>query len=189
MKKPWKTFLRHIRTYFRHYSGWKSIAYSPLFHISFIITIVSGSQWADETWIKFAESTIPSLLGFSLGTYAILFSLINPRIKVAFRSVKNEKGVSWLHAINATFFHFIFIQTLTLIYAMTVRSFIESPLLQSIVKFLHVPPTYTNWAVNISNFLGALLLFYSILLIVGAALAIYRISTINDPAEGETKTR
>lgn len=69
-----------------------------------------GNWWSNDTRAGTSQSLIPNLLGFSLGTYAILFSLMTGRFKHAPRVVKNGQDVTLLNGINVTFFHVILVQ-------------------------------------------------------------------------------
>lgn len=78
-----RAFLKHIRRYFVAYGGWKAVFLSPIFILAVLINIWNYHSWIDGSWADNAISIIPSLLGFSLGTYAILFSLITENLKFA----------------------------------------------------------------------------------------------------------
>lgn len=58
---------------------------------------------------------IPSLLGFSLGAYAILFSLVTNEMKIAVKKTKGADHISFFDKINALFFHFIVVQVAALL--------------------------------------------------------------------------
>ncbi|HXG99133.1 MAG TPA: hypothetical protein VNI79_01825 [Sphingomicrobium sp.] len=126
------------------------------------------------------SSLIPSLLGFSLGTYAILFSLMTNRLKKSLRAVVNDGGVPYLREINATFFHFIFIQVIALIWAVASKSSLIFDLASTFGKQKDLLRTL-ELLDAIGGFIGTFLLVYSITLIIGAALVVYRIASIVDP--------
>ena len=113
----WIAFGKRIRSYFRAYGGFRGVLASPIFGLAVIITALSYKDWLTPAWPEKTEMLIPSLPGFSLGTYAILFSLISLRLKGALRRAKSENGTSYLESLNATFFHFIFVQVIALIWA------------------------------------------------------------------------
>jgi hypothetical protein len=111
-----KPFISRLRRYFRAYGGWEAIIRSPLFLLAVVVTGLGHSNWIDgDKWSVLSQSLIPNLLGFSLGTYAILFSLMTGRLKRALKAVKNARDVTFLEEINATFFHFIFVQVSALL--------------------------------------------------------------------------
>src|SRR5690348_8914161 len=117
MTSQLRAFRRRIQNYFSAYGGWHAVFTSPLFLAALVIAAANYSRWLSPHWVETTETLIPSLLGFSLGTYAILFSLIGGRLKSALRNVPNSQKVSWLEGINAAFFHYIFVQVIALTWA------------------------------------------------------------------------
>ncbi|MDX8436592.1 hypothetical protein RFN25_24510 [Mesorhizobium abyssinicae] len=160
------------------------MAASPFFGLAVIFSGLNYSQWVDPSWIGKVEALIPSLLGFSLGTYVILFSIMSGRLKGALHQVKSPQGVSYLEAINATFFHFIFVQVLALTWAFL----FQGTWLFDLVHVLKKPYPWTGDVFKVvslaGSFVGCFLLVYSILLMIAAALAVYRLALIKDPGEG-----
>lgn len=72
MASQLKPFISRIKRYLSAYGGWEAVFRSPLFLISLILTIVGYANWLDDQWSSVSQALIPNLLGFSLGTYAIL---------------------------------------------------------------------------------------------------------------------
>lgn len=187
MKLPFadqfKPFHKRLRRYFAAYGGWTGVLGSPLFAIALIVTGLTYRTWLVDTWTGTSISLLPSLLGFSLGTYAILFSLITSRVKGAMRAIKNDKQVSALEQVNATFFHFIFVQVIALLWAFTFQG---SALYDLFCLIGHSWPE-ANAVFQVLRlvgaFIGFLLLIYSVTLMIGAALAIYRLALVVDPGE------
>jgi hypothetical protein len=169
--------------YFNAYGGWSAVFGSPLFMLAAIVTGLNYSQWLQENWVDTTIALIPSLLGFSLGTYAILFSLINNRLKGALRAKKNEQGISLLEVVNASFFHFIFVQVLALMWAFVYSGsslYDLTKLLSTSYSSAH--PIFEGLK-TAGSFVGYLLLIYSFLLIIAASLVVYRLALIRDPAD------
>ena len=183
MLEQTKTFKKRLSHYFKSYGGWGAIFRSPLFILAVAITAISYKNWIEANWVDQSISLVPNLLGFSLGTYAILFSLLTNRLKQALRAKKNDSNISYLDEINATFFHFIFIQVLALMWAFL----FSGSALFDLVQLLSVRIPLSLQAFEalylIGSFVGHLLLIYSILLILAAALAVYRLARIIDPNE------
>lgn len=182
MASQFKPFASRIRRYFRSYGGSRAIFGSPLFLVAVGVTALSYGNWLNtDKWAGTSQSLIPNLLGFSLGTYAILFSLMTGRLKRALRAVKNDQDVTFLDEINATFFHFILVQVSALIWAFLYQGTALFDFVQAIQP--HWPCIDAVFAVSkaLGGGIGFVLLIYSITLIVGAALAVYRLALIVDP--------
>lgn len=157
---------------------------SPLGVIAIIISVVSYKSWLRPDWPSLTISIIPNLLGFSLGTYARLFSLISPRVRLALRSVKNSRSISYFDEMNATFLHFIFVQVGAMCWAVLYSQslFYDASLL--IAKIMPSKYNLFPWLAATGGFFGFLLLLYSILLVIGSSLTVYRIARIKDPEDG-----
>ena len=182
MSSQTKPFLSRIRRYFHAYGGWGTVFRSPLFLLSLTLSLISYRNWINDHWSNLAQSILPNLLGFSLGTYALLFSLMTSRLKRALKAVKNDRDVTYLDEINATFFHFIFIQVIAIIWSFAY----QGTLLYDIFRWLANGSASVMMRFFILQCLGGIigmtLLLYSITLVVGSALAIYRLALIVDPA-------
>ncbi|MDE4602475.1 MULTISPECIES: hypothetical protein [Sinorhizobium] len=180
IKIQFEGFRNSISEYFRNYGGWSELLSSPLLWIALAISTVSYRNWLEPNWLEVSQELIPSLLGFSLGTYAILVSLLTGRLKRALREVKNGRGVSYLADINSNFFHFIFVQVSALAWgflfdgswAYDAATFLKIYYSRSMDVFEAVR--------TIGSFFGHFLLVYSFLLILAAALQVYRLVLIND---------
>ncbi len=179
-----KPFVSRLRRYFRAYGGWGAIFCSPLFLLALTLTGFGYGNWIDgDKWSSLAQSLIPNLLGFSLGTYAILFSLMTGRLKQALKAVKNESGISFLEEINATFFHFILVQVAALLWAFLYQGTILFDLMQTAKPYWSCVTSAFRFVQVLGGATGYALLVYSISLIVASALAVYRLALIVDPAD------
>lgn len=178
-----KPFTKRIKRYFEAYGGWRAIFLSPLFLLSIVIAGVNYSNWISDNWSALAQSLIPNLLGFSLGTYAILFSLMTSHLKRALKENKNDQDVTYLDEINATFFHFIFVQVIALLWAFLYRGTILFDLMNALQSCWLYSLVVFRTLQMAGGLLGMVLLIYSIALIVAAALMIYRLALIVDQAE------
>ena len=182
MASQLKPFAFRIRRYFRAYGGWAAIFRSPLFLVAVVVTTLGyGNWWSSDKWAGTSQAIIPNLLGFSLGTYAILFSLMTGRLKRALRAAKNDRDVTFLDEINATFFHFILVQVSALIWAFLYQGTALFDLVQAIQPYWPCIAVVFAVLKALGGGIGFLLLIYSITLIVGAALAVYRLALIVDP--------
>lgn len=176
-------FLKRIRRYFDAYGQWRAILLSPLFLLSVAIASVSYGNWISDKWSALAQSLIPNLLGFSLGTYAILFSLMTSRLKRALKAVKNDQGTTYLDEINATFFHFIFVQVIALLWAFIYSGTALFDIMNALQPFWSHTLVVFRTMQMVGGLVGLVLLIYSIALIIAAALVVYRLALIVDPAD------
>lgn len=181
MTNQFGPFGKWIAGYFRTYGGWTAVVQSPLFQIAFLISALNYSKWFREDWVELSLTLVPTLLGFSLGTYAILFSLLGDKLKDALALAKDEQGNSRLVEVNTTFFHFIAVQVLAIVWAFV---FSGSALVDLVDATKVVWPGISSFyrvAYLVGSFCGYLLMLYSVLLTLGAAMAVYRLALLRPP--------
>lgn len=171
--------LKHpVTIYWEAYGKWKAIFTSYYFGISIIITFLCMNFWLnDASWVDTPLSGLPSLLGFSLGGYAVWLSIGDEKLKKLLSlSTGNNKHSDFI-VVNATFIHFIFLQIVSYIYLFILKA----------KPFSHAVDYYNfSWIHCISilylifNFIGFLLFTYSIISMLAAVLAIFQIANWTD---------
>jgi hypothetical protein len=146
--------------------GWPELLNSPWLGFALLLTIAPYPLWSETengefSWISIPTSTIPSLLGFSIGASAILLGFSSgPR-----KALHKERGsASYYLKLLASFFHFSLLQFCAL-----VLSFITM--------------SYANIGLSGLTFL---IYSYSIFSGIGAAALIFSVSEIFDKHERQT---
>lgn len=108
-------------------------------------------------WYDDVLTIIPSILGFSLGGYAILIGFGDANFfNIICGKLENEKASLYMR-VNASFFHFIFIQFLSLIFAILIRA--------------------TGCDLFIFNLIGITLFMYALLTIVSTCFAVLNLAS------------
>lgn len=180
-----KALSRRIKRYFHSYGGWAAVFLSPLFLASVAISLFGFETWVvNEKWAQLAQSIIPNLLGFTLGTYAILFSLMTNRLKKALKELKNSRGVTFLEEVNSTFFHFIFVQVISIAWSILYQGYALSRAMSLVGIKEEIQHCIGYTLFLLGGCLGHILVIYSLLLIIAAGMAVFRIALIVDPNPG-----
>ncbi len=165
--------------YWIAYGGIKAIFGSPYMHASFIITLLSSGIWLKDDWVDLPISILPSIIGFSLGGYAIWLALGDDKFRARI-SGKTNSNESPFIVVNAAFVHFIVLQILALMLALIGKAqpIYNSPLF--IQRFLL---DLAPWLFEVSqvisyigSFIGYFLFVYAIISALAATLAIFRIA-------------
>ena len=188
MKKqtPYRNLKQIIGRYWSAYGGINAFLFSPYVHLSIFETVLAVNLISDEDhWWDFSLQILPNILGFTLGGFAIFLSFGNEKFIAAIsgNDPDEEEDYSPFMGICATFLHFIMIQSLALCFAIfgRVTRNIKLPSMDeshdTCACILHYGNMLFEWT-------GFWLFFYSIALIVAAALAIFRISTWYDSFHG-----
>lgn len=153
--------VKSFSLYFSSYGGWGALLKSIYFWASIILAILScyfnleasGNGAQKWSWINSAKSIFPSVLGFSLGGYAILISFGDKDFLAVLRMKNEDEKISPYMKINGSFLHFIFLQFLGLFFS-------------SLAEMTH---SEYNLVVY---FLGSAIFFYAICSIIMTALTI-----------------
>lgn len=159
---PRKSFM----LYFSSYGGIKSLFLSLYFWISLLLAIVSyffNFEYIDPevtkwSWVNSAKSIFPSILGFSLGGYAILIGFGDEKFLNVLRMKDKDEEVSPYMKINASFLHFIFIQFVCLFFA-------------SVAEMTHSEYIFPIY------FFGNMIFFYAICSVIATAFTVLNVAS------------
>ncbi|MDD2466143.1 MAG: hypothetical protein PHI97_19255 [Desulfobulbus sp.] len=157
-QKPYKAIYKIFRRYWRVYGGFKSLVYSPYLHLSILLFLLTWPFWdfeKDGAWFDFVLAITPSMLGFTLGGYAILLAFGNEAFQKAI-SGDDHDGSSPFITIIAAFTNFLILQIIALLLAIVFKAWgvIFGPL---------------AW-------LGFLVFLYSVSSALAAVMAVFQLS-------------
>lgn len=113
-----------LRDYWHAYGGWAAFINSRYVHASLLTNAVLFHLWTNAGWWDLVLSTLPNLLGFTLGGYAILVGSGDERFGSLLRRAKagqTEAKVSIYLSASATFAHFILVQLSALLLALVAK--------------------------------------------------------------------
>ena len=171
MFSQWNGTIGIIRRYWQNYGGFAAIITSPYLHISIFLLILTIPFWFYNKWWEQSLSIIPSILGFTIGGFAIFSGYGNDKFR-SLLATEDDKGKSPYLDVTTTFLHFVIMQTLTLAVALIANSVNAIPIMEI---------TNTNRCICISTiwfllgFLGYGIFLYSILLTFAVCFALYRL--------------
>ena len=148
--------------YWKLYGGWSAIISSVYLLGALLFTILCAPLWAkgydNFAWFNLSNSVLPSILGFTLGGYAILLAFGNSSfMKTIAGQDEEENGKpSPFMEINSTFLHFIVVQVIALIFSVFSLAW--------------------DLRIGVIAFIGFFLFSYAITSALAAAFAILRIT-------------
>lgn len=171
-----------LTRYWGDYGGWRDFFASPLLHLAILIAAASYSEWSGSTWVELPLSLLPNLLGFSLGAYALIFSLADERLLAALNTPTADGSPTKLRMVNATFLHFILIQTFAIIFALTNKSSMLIDLIGVLPLARSCIEVTQDGLAAVAGLLGYFLTVYAVVLLIGAALAAYRLAIMSGRA-------
>lgn len=100
------------------YQGWRAMLTSPYFLVAVLIAAGCYPLWLGETWADVAIAIVPSVLGFSIGGFAIFLAFGDERFRYLIRGRDEDGALSPFMAVCTQFVHFISVQVGTLVIAM-----------------------------------------------------------------------
>ncbi|MGC8102654.1 hypothetical protein [Metapseudomonas otitidis] len=155
--------------YWKGYGGTRALFSSFYFWLAFSLALINYGAWSNSGWWDTVISSIPTILGFTLAGLAVFLGMDSGFSR--FIAERSSKPVSPFMSLVSAFVHFIVMQAIALLFALTVKS------LQFTVAGL---PDWYYQLVHYGNkvfwFLGYLIFMYSIILVFSATFAIYRAS-------------
>ena len=182
----YETLWDRISKAYQAYGGFSDFVASPFLHLAVLLSLICAPLLVTEEWVGFVISISPSLLGFTLAGYTIFISSLSPELTVALTRAK-DGAYSVYRKINVTFFHFIFVQVVSIIFAITFTSVTSFSLPSLLSDFGILAPSLASKmdfvGYYLLGFLGQSLLFYSVASVVAIIVWIYRIITIVEGAQ------
>lgn len=182
----------NLRKLYSHYGGIKAIVKSSYFWISIILASLSYQSISNFEWADKALSVMPSLTGFTIAAFAIIFAILEPEMLRKLMAADGS-GRSPIAGIAASIGHAVFIQVSAMVLAIssklvdlfTVIGIIADWFLSkgySPVIFLRV----VDWLELFFSATGLFFTYYGVMLVLAAILSIVRMQLIVADA---TKTK
>lgn len=183
MENMFATYLsikKHIGAAYAAYGGVSEIVRSPYLHLSLVLGGF-GLVWNSTYWAQQVTSISPSLLGFTLAGYTVFIASVSGRLLKGLVKAKAIDGFSYFQKINSAFFHFIFVQCVATLYALTFPALTSFSLPLSFSRLPFAEQLNSLGYFSLS-FVGWVLLFYSIMVVVAVLIWIHRIINLNEKA-------
>lgn len=172
MFSQWYGLLEIIHRYWQNYGGLASIIKSPYFHLAFIFTIITIPFWFYKEWWSNSMTIIPSILGFTLGGFAIFLGYGNDKFR-SLLAIEDKAGKSPYLEVVSSFLHFVLMQMIALIFALFANA-VGSISIMNITETERYLGISLVWF--ILGFIGYGLFIYSLLLAFAVSFALYRLA-------------
>lgn len=170
----------NIRLLYRFYRAGRGIFLSAYFLTATVLALIVGVAFGFGPWYEMAHNTLPSLAGFSIAAFAIIFVVLKPeQISVLLKS-KSDNDKPPLLSVGSAICHAILVQVFTILLAGIVMSVDGQAVLDlcctvtpsdGCLRLLHI----LGWLLGLG---GYILLFYSWLLVLAAALSVLRMMAL-----------
>lgn len=153
---------------------------SSYFWMAVGISFVVGVIFDFGAWYEIVRDVIPSLAGFSIAAFAITFVVLNRSQLEALLKAKDDKDRPPLVAIAGAIGHAVVVQVFTMILAAIVI-FVSHQMENDIcfeIFAIQDKVKVTGCVSYMVNYLGYFMLFYSLLLVLAAALSVFRMIVV-----------
>lgn len=126
----WSELFEFLASYWKAYGGIRKLVVSPYIHLSVLLCLACWNLWNEPGWWELAISIQPSILGFTLGGFAILLASATDRFGAILAHARrhNEDTLdSPLAKLAAAFVHFIIVQFASLVFALIAKAAYMKP--------------------------------------------------------------
>jgi hypothetical protein len=153
----------------RSSGGFRALVRSFDFWLAFIVSLLATPYWITDKWPDQVISVLPSLLGFTLGGFAIFLGFGSDEFKGAI--AQSDETASPYLSVSAAFISFVAFQLAALMWALVAKAmYFDAPL------FLAPFSEGIRWASYFGGAVGYFLFTYSLALVARAAVRIFRLS-------------
>ncbi|WP_421704518.1 hypothetical protein [Aliiroseovarius sp.] len=174
----------NLRKLYRHYGGSTAVLTSWYFWVAFILSSLSYSSIVDASWSEVALGVLPSLTGFTIAAFAIIFAILDADLLKKLMGA-DENGYSPISTIAASIGHAVFVQ----VAALLIASAFQIARLESLIDALDRLATCHGYSIEIFvlivewgkytfSGIGLLFTYYGIVLVLAAILSIVRMQLI-----------
>lgn len=169
-----------LKILYDEYGGFGNLLRSGYFWTAVAFCAASSFFIGINHWQDVAIGALPSLAGFSIASYALIFSALS-REQIVILIKKDDEGDSPLLYTAATIVHAIFIQVLTLVLASMERMANQIDPSYTFCNFSQARSDCIDFLLSserVIDFIGVFLVHYSFLLVLAAALSLFRMLVI-----------
>ena len=157
-----RSVVKSLNIYWHSYGGALSLLSSPYLWFTFGISLayILSNPYSTKDWREFALSMMPSILGFTLGGFALLIGVGDEKFRSAIRGAGADGSVSPFMVASGALVHFILLQILCIFGAVLDRMF--------------------GWQSITIDFFGTWLFLYALFSAAAAVLALLNLANWYD---------
>lgn len=178
MFKQYKGVAAIFKVYWVSYGGLVALVRSPYLHAALVLLVLTWRTWAGPNcgqaacafWWDQSISVLPSLLGFTLGGFAIFIGFGDEKFRALLAEKDEANDINAYVALCSTFVHFIVVQSVALLAAIVAKAWwFYTPMVDPIRPLL----AYLNFAGGI---VGYGIFLYALTSVLAATMHVFRIA-------------
>jgi len=164
-----KTDLEIVKLAWDNMGGAAALCKSFDFRFALIVSLLCWPAWIEPQWWVNTISVLPSLLGFTLGGFAIFLGFGSDQFKELI--AREDETKSEYLSVSSVFLFIVAVQVVGLLYAIVCQSvWVPTPAL-----LLHISPIF-SYLNPLAWFIGYFIYVLGIVLSLRAAIRIFRVS-------------
>lgn len=170
----WRRARRSWREAWIGYGGWPALICSPYFLVA--VALAGGSVFLGlkDRWVDLCLTIVPSILGFSIGGFAIFLAFGDDRFRALIAGPDDDGKASPFLSATYQFTHFASCQVGAVLLALVARAVDDK-----------LPPLGSTTLA----FLGTLSVYYALLLGLALIASLLKLSRAFDRFMGEARER
>lgn len=153
-----RVFLR----YWTVYGGWRALLSSPYLHVALLAAVVAHPRWLSTSWPEDVLAVLPSVLGFSLGGYAMLLAFGDTKF-LKFLASPGRNASSYLNNVSSSFVHFIVVQILSILLTLMLSGYLNN---------------HQSWIISAASGLVYWTYLYALFTALAATFAVFRMTSL-----------
>lgn len=167
LKKDFNNVREIWGDYWAMYGGFAALFSSTYFYAALLLTVVNFGAWYYSGWWDVVISSVPTILGFTLAGLAVFLGMDTGFSKIL--AEKDDEETTPFLGLVSAFVHFIVIQAIALIAALTMKS--------AYFRVDGMPEIYYQVIYVLNRvvwFAGYFLYMYALILVFSAVFSIFR---------------
>lgn len=171
-----------FRRYWEAYGGLRSLCRSPYLHLAVVLLALTFKVWVEPTcqaggscvgWWDQSLSTLPNLLGFTLGGFAIFIGFSDEKFRQQLVDPGSDPTApSDYLQLCATFVHFILVQVFALLFAIVAKAW------WFYAEWMEPVRDLLPWMNMAAGAVGYGLFLYAITSVLAATMHVFRIANM-----------
>lgn len=171
------------KRYWGYYGGWRALVTSYYLWASFLVSAVFYPMWSSGGWWNYVLGVTPSLLGFSLGGYAMWIAFGDSSFRKMISGDSDGKPSPFME-VSAAFVHFMIVQLLAILVALLAKAYYFE--LSSTHWLIVLMGEYYYYICLFGFYLGFSIFVYSLFSAMAAIMALFRAAHWYDKFNDET---
>lgn len=174
--------IENVKHLYEAYGGIRAFSRSSYVWIAVILSLLSISTADSAGWVNITLSAMPSLTGFTVAAFALIFVVLDREMLKLLIS-PSKSGVSPILEVASKICHGVIVQVLAIIMSALYQSVSFSYIFKN-VSIFECDVIYSaiiiagEWGRFAISFVGMFLTYYGFLMVVAVILSVFRLLKI-----------